>query len=261
MTVSIGISQFPRDADDAGDLLRNADAAMFRAKSAGAGRLGVPRARGRRRARAPVAVDAAAPGRGGPGVAAPLPAARRPARRLDVRGRGADPLARPRRRPGAARRVHPARRGDGADRRDRRVGRRGDRTPGRGLARRRARPRDRLQPLAAPAPPRRPRDDGSPQAITSAGVDPERITVEITESTAMDDPDRIIELLCRFKDLGVQLAIDDFGTGYSSLVAAAVHAGRRPEDRPDVHPRGGPRPTRARAWSRRSSRSRTTSGW
>jgi EAL domain-containing protein (putative c-di-GMP-specific phosphodiesterase class I) len=33
----------------------------------------------------------------------------------------------------------------------------------------------------------------------------------------MDDPDRIIELLCGFKDLGVQLAIDDFGTGYSSL--------------------------------------------
>jgi EAL domain-containing protein (putative c-di-GMP-specific phosphodiesterase class I) len=53
--------------------------------------------------------------------------------------------------------------------------------------------------------------------VRSAGVDPGRITVEITESTAMDDPDRIIELLRGFKDEGFRLAIDDFGTGYSSL--------------------------------------------
>jgi diguanylate cyclase (GGDEF)-like protein/PAS domain S-box-containing protein len=53
--------------------------------------------------------------------------------------------------------------------------------------------------------------------ILAAGTDPSRVTVEITETTAMHDPDRIIELLRGFKDRGLRLAIDDFGTGYSSL--------------------------------------------
>jgi len=53
--------------------------------------------------------------------------------------------------------------------------------------------------------------------IRDAGIDPARVTVEITESTAMNDPDHTLEVLHRFKDEGVRLAIDDFGTGYSSL--------------------------------------------
>ena len=53
--------------------------------------------------------------------------------------------------------------------------------------------------------------------LAQAGMDPQRVTVEITESTAMNDPDRIIDLLGRFHDHGIRLAIDDFGTGYSSL--------------------------------------------
>ncbi|MGZ8565751.1 MAG: putative bifunctional diguanylate cyclase/phosphodiesterase [Actinomycetota bacterium] len=53
--------------------------------------------------------------------------------------------------------------------------------------------------------------------LEAAGMDPGRVTVEITESAAMNDPDRIIEILCRFRDRGLRLAIDDFGTGYSSL--------------------------------------------
>ena len=53
--------------------------------------------------------------------------------------------------------------------------------------------------------------------LAHSGMDPRRVTIEITESTAMNDPDRIIELLHRFHDAGLQLAIDDFGTGYSSL--------------------------------------------
>jgi len=53
--------------------------------------------------------------------------------------------------------------------------------------------------------------------IDNAGIDPQRITVEITESTAMHDPDRTLEVLHGFKDRGLKLAIDDFGTGYSSL--------------------------------------------
>ena len=53
--------------------------------------------------------------------------------------------------------------------------------------------------------------------IDEAGIDPQRITVEITESTAMHDPERTLEVLHAFKDHGLKLAIDDFGTGYSSL--------------------------------------------
>jgi diguanylate cyclase (GGDEF)-like protein/PAS domain S-box-containing protein len=53
--------------------------------------------------------------------------------------------------------------------------------------------------------------------IAEAGADPSRITVEVTESTAMNDPDRTLAILHRFHDEGLRLAIDDFGTGYSSL--------------------------------------------
>jgi diguanylate cyclase (GGDEF)-like protein/PAS domain S-box-containing protein len=53
--------------------------------------------------------------------------------------------------------------------------------------------------------------------IMRSGMDPKRVTIEITESTAMNDPDRIVDLLLRFHEAGLRLAIDDFGTGYSSL--------------------------------------------
>jgi EAL domain-containing protein (putative c-di-GMP-specific phosphodiesterase class I) len=50
-----------------------------------------------------------------------------------------------------------------------------------------------------------------------AGMDPTKIVVEITESTAMTDPDRTQAILFDLHDRGLRLAIDDFGTGYSSL--------------------------------------------
>jgi diguanylate cyclase (GGDEF)-like protein/PAS domain S-box-containing protein len=53
--------------------------------------------------------------------------------------------------------------------------------------------------------------------IRRAGMDPARVTVEVTESTAMTNPDRTLGILQELHDRGLRLAIDDFGTGYSSL--------------------------------------------
>ncbi|WP_433617958.1 putative bifunctional diguanylate cyclase/phosphodiesterase [Dactylosporangium sp. CA-139114] len=53
--------------------------------------------------------------------------------------------------------------------------------------------------------------------LAETGVDPHQIVLEITESLLMQDTDSTIETLGRLKALGVRLAIDDFGTGYSSL--------------------------------------------
>jgi diguanylate cyclase (GGDEF)-like protein/PAS domain S-box-containing protein len=53
--------------------------------------------------------------------------------------------------------------------------------------------------------------------LRSAGVDPQRITAEITESTAMADPDHTQRILTELRSWGMRLALDDFGTGYSSL--------------------------------------------
>jgi diguanylate cyclase (GGDEF)-like protein len=44
-----------------------------------------------------------------------------------------------------------------------------------------------------------------------------RLTLEVTESVLMTDPDRAMEVLGELRRLGVQLALDDFGTGWSSL--------------------------------------------
>ncbi|MGZ8570916.1 MAG: putative bifunctional diguanylate cyclase/phosphodiesterase [Actinomycetota bacterium] len=53
--------------------------------------------------------------------------------------------------------------------------------------------------------------------LRSANVDPHSVVVEITESTAMADPDRTQRILSELHAWGFGLALDDFGTGYSSL--------------------------------------------
>jgi len=56
------------------------------------------------------------------------------------------------------------------------------------------------------------------QALDRHGVDPDQLTLEITESTAMQDADASLEILRDFTRMGVRISIDDFGTGYSSLL-------------------------------------------
>jgi predicted signal transduction protein with EAL and GGDEF domain len=58
---------------------------------------------------------------------------------------------------------------------------------------------------------------GVAAALERYGVPPELLTLEITESSVMADPERYLPVLRELHKLGVQLSVDDFGTGYSSL--------------------------------------------
>ena len=53
--------------------------------------------------------------------------------------------------------------------------------------------------------------------LTATGVDPSCVSLEITESVLMRDAHQALGVLKAFKKLGVRLSVDDFGTGYSSL--------------------------------------------
>lgn len=55
------------------------------------------------------------------------------------------------------------------------------------------------------------------EIIAETGIDPHLLELEITESAAMDNPEATILHLRKFREMGIELAIDDFGTGYSSL--------------------------------------------
>jgi len=54
-------------------------------------------------------------------------------------------------------------------------------------------------------------------ALSATGISPERLTIELTETSLFEDPDATSQTLARFSDLGVRISVDDFGTGYSSL--------------------------------------------
>jgi diguanylate cyclase (GGDEF)-like protein len=55
-------------------------------------------------------------------------------------------------------------------------------------------------------------------ALEKHQIPPEMLTLEVTETTAMRNPDESVRILTALTDLGVRASIDDFGTGYSSLL-------------------------------------------
>jgi len=55
------------------------------------------------------------------------------------------------------------------------------------------------------------------EEIETAGMDPDRLTVEITESALLVDQDAVAVRLNALRKAGISIAIDDFGTGYASL--------------------------------------------
>jgi len=55
------------------------------------------------------------------------------------------------------------------------------------------------------------------EVLTESGLAPERLVLEITETTALLDINETINVLQQLREIGIDVALDDFGTGYSSL--------------------------------------------
>ena len=53
--------------------------------------------------------------------------------------------------------------------------------------------------------------------LTSSGLPPEQLEIEITESIMIDSAEKAFQCISELRNMGIKIAIDDFGTGYSSL--------------------------------------------
>lgn len=61
------------------------------------------------------------------------------------------------------------------------------------------------------------RPDDVLATLSTSGLDPARVTIEVTERDVVEDPARLAHALGYLRAHGVRIALDDFGTGYSSL--------------------------------------------
>ncbi|MDB4886423.1 MAG: hypothetical protein JWN79_1861 [Gemmatimonadetes bacterium] len=60
-------------------------------------------------------------------------------------------------------------------------------------------------------------DERLAEVLADTGLEPHRLALEVTESIVIDQPEATTALLASLKGLGVKVHMDDFGTGYSSL--------------------------------------------
>jgi diguanylate cyclase (GGDEF)-like protein/PAS domain S-box-containing protein len=67
--------------------------------------------------------------------------------------------------------------------------------------------------------------------LITTGVEPQNLELELTESVPMQDAEAAVVTLVKLKAMGVQVAIDDFGTGYSSF----TYLRRFPSDALKLH--------------------------
>lgn len=55
------------------------------------------------------------------------------------------------------------------------------------------------------------------ETVENTGINPHNLTLEVTESLAIDDVERMKSIMASIRDMGIRIALDDFGTGYSAL--------------------------------------------
>jgi diguanylate cyclase (GGDEF)-like protein/PAS domain S-box-containing protein len=55
------------------------------------------------------------------------------------------------------------------------------------------------------------------EVLAETGIEPERLNLEITEGAFIEKPDTALEIIQELRAMGVRVSVDDFGTGYSSL--------------------------------------------
>ncbi len=221
ISASIGIALSAGGAGHPEALLRDADAAMYRAKDLGRARLEIYDETMRRRTAHRLELsEQLADGHRGRRHRRALPARRRPRDRPGHLRRGPRPLGPPRpRRAAGPERVHRPGRGDRPHRRARPAGaqHRVRARPAVGGALRRRRPTGARQPVGPPAHHVEPARCSCRACSRAPGLTPSQLCLEITESVLMEDASAVIDTLWELKAIGVMLAIDDFGTGYSSL--------------------------------------------
>lgn len=55
------------------------------------------------------------------------------------------------------------------------------------------------------------------EILSQSGLNPNRLELEITEASIIDDQVHTLKVMHKLQDMGIRIAMDDFGTGYSSL--------------------------------------------